>query len=181
MKLASFIGKPRVQRNTSPQHQFGNLVRTNIFWRKMYNTYRTDHTQLVDVWGKWLLTWKWEWFGTFTFRFPVGEWRAQRSWDMLIKEMEAETHDRVHYVRAAEQNRFRGAVPHYHALMLGVRNLNPSSWQRYWGRIGGIARIEPYNPGDKAPFYLSKYAGTPDENIVFSKGIEFARDRRLAA
>jgi len=127
---------------------------------------------VTQAYGEWLQSWCWDWWVTLTFRHQVTPRQAHRIWKWWLHSLEKTVQGKVHYVRATEIQRFRGDIPHYHALLLGVKNEPPSVWEGVWYQCGGLTEIELYNPELGATYYLAKHVHNELGDIIFSKGIE---------
>ena len=130
------------------------------------------NTDIVMAWGEWLRQWKWDWWTTLTFRYPVSSRQAHRLWKRWLHALESEVHGKVHYVRGTELQKFRGDIPHYHALIKGVKGQTPRVWERVWHGIGGLAKIDDYDVHLGASYYLAKYYAMGLGDIILSKGLE---------
>ena len=120
-----------------------------------------------ETYGAWIESLaEWDWFATFTFKYPTSPRTANRLWRRWLHALEKEVNGQVHFVRVLEE----GDNPHYHCVLSGVKEEKPSIWARVWHNIGGIAKIDPYtNSG--AAYYIGKkwYRGC---DVAWSKNIE---------
>lgn len=126
---------------------------------------------LPEVWATFLNQPEWEWslYGHFTFRDTINQQMvhpeyAGKAWDRFIHKLNREifgcryykrASDGVTWARASEDQR-RGAI-HYHAIIGRV----PGEIRRLdlmdrWFEMAGIARIQAYEVGRGAEFYMSK-------------------------
>lgn len=122
-----------------------------------------------EAYGAWIESLaEWDWFATFTFKYPTSPRTANRLWRHWLHSLEKEVNGQVHFVRVLEE----GDNPHYHCLLSGVKEQKPSVWARAWHNIGGIAEIEPYI-GEGAACYIGKKCAQGCE-VAFSKNIEKA-------
>jgi len=81
---------------------------------------------------------------------------------------------RAEFVRFSELQRWRGDVPHFHALMVLPWWLKEFRRDRAWEKafeLAGRSRIEPYDPALGARFYTTKYVAK-GANVVFSPGLD---------
>ena len=128
--------------------------------------------EIARVWGDWLRQWRWEWWATLTFRYPVKPRQGHSLWKRWLHALEGEVKGKIHYVRVTEVQRCRGDIPHYHALLKGTKKEKPEKWQSIWYQFGGFAKIEVYNPSLGATYYVAKYLSSDIGDIIFSKHIE---------
>ena len=80
---------------------------------------------------------------------------------------------RPEYVRFSELSRWRGDVPHFHALMILPWWLQDFPRDRAWEKafsICGQSRIEPFDASRGASYYCTKYI-SKGANVLFSPGI----------
>lgn len=123
-----------------------------------------------EGYGKWIEALaEWDWFATFTFRYPTSPGTANHLWRKhWLHSLEKAVNGQVHFVRVLEE----GDNLHYHCLLSGIKDQKPSVWARAWHNIGGIAKIEPYTSSGAA-YYIGKkgYRGC---EVAFSKNIEKA-------
>ena len=143
--------------------------------------------ELKQAWGKFLTelgdkAGGWDWWVTLTFRerteeevargwTKVGWGYSGRAWDTFVDELGARKglHD-LWWVRGREYQTWRG-VPHFHGLVGGVKDLRRLDMMDWWYAKYGIARIEPYDKGLGAGFYLCKYVTKELGDIQFSQGL----------
>lgn len=112
-----------------------------------------------DAFGEWLSGPEWQWYITLTFRAADVSLRAAdghwQSWlNSLILTCKARGLERPFYFRVTEFQ-VRGAV-HYHALIGGVGNIRRNLFKHLW-EINGFAKIEKYEAGKGANYYVGKY------------------------
>ena len=109
----------------------------------------------------------WDWFATFTFRYPTSAKTANRLWRKhWLRSLEKEVNGQVHFFRVLE----KGDNIHYHCLLSGIKDQKPSVWARAWHNIGGIAKIEPYTSSGGAYYIGKKHSQECD--VAWSKNIE---------
>ena len=130
----------------------------------------SEHANVKRAWGEWLRQWRWDWWVTLTFRYPVSTRQAHRLWKEWIHLLEHSVQSKVHYVRVTEYQRFRGDIPHFHALLLGVREQQPKRWEGTWNNLGGLAKVEPYDVKLGATHYLAKYLINGTGDIILGVG-----------
>jgi hypothetical protein len=75
------------------------------------------------------------------------------------------------WVRGMEYQHWRG-VPHFHALLSGVKDLRRDEAWQWWFKRFGMARILPYDRQLGAGFYLCKYVVKELGDIQFSDGFD---------
>jgi len=126
---------------------------------------------IEEAYGEWFEQLAdWDWFATFTFRYPTSSKTANRLWRKhWLRSLEKEVNGQVHFVRVLEE----GDNTHYHCLLSGVRDQKPSVWERVWHNIGGIAKIDTYIPGGGGAHYLGRKCGRGCHED-YSKNIEKA-------
>jgi hypothetical protein len=139
------------------------------------------YADLRQAWGVWLVelgdrVGGWDWWATLTFRDPpvgkIGVGYAKRAWKAFMEELRAYRGiGEPAWVRGMEYQHWRG-VPHFHALLSGVKHLRRDSAWSWWFKNYGIARILPYDPQLGAGFYLCKYVVKELGEIEFSPNFE---------
>ena len=129
--------------------------------------------EIKKAWGEWIYDLAdWDWYGTFTFRFPVSQEEANHVWRKgWLRPLEKSLNRQVHFVRVLE-NPYDN--PHYHALLAGTSEAGIHEWEDEWYTLKGIAKIEPYNRELGGSWYISKDL-YKDTEVVFSKNIQKAR------
>jgi hypothetical protein len=130
--------------------------------------------------GEWLSEPSWEWYTTHTFKADyVSPKAADRKWyswfnSVRIGAKSAGISPSVYgsaapyYFRVAEYQN-RGTL-HYHALVGGVGDLKRLQFKDYW-EMYGFARVEAYEPGKGANYYVGKYLTKTDGDIRFSHNL----------
>lgn len=134
----------------------------------MQDNNKTSSQKITLAYGDFLKKWSWDWWLTLTFRYPVSQHQAERSWDKWLSALEKTVNDKVHYVRATESQEYRGKVLHYHALLKGTKGQDTIKWENKWFKISGLAKIEPYSEDLGATYYIAKYEHS---ELVFSKNL----------
>ncbi|MBA7554854.1 hypothetical protein ES705_47490 [subsurface metagenome] len=144
--------------------------------------------ELKQVWGNWLTelgdqVGGWDWWATLTFRdrtdaqikrgwTRVGVKHANMAWSAFMNELRAcRGLGEPTWVRGMEYQHWRG-VPHFHALLSGVKNLRRDEAWQWWFKRFGLARILPYDRQLGAGFYLCKYVVKELGDIQFSDGFD---------
>lgn len=131
--------------------------------------------------GEWLGSVPWDWYTTNTFKAdwvsPRAADRAWYSWFNTLR-MAAKAKgytpsvwgkEAPYYFRVAEYQA-RGTL-HYHALIGGVGDIRRLLFKDFW-ELSGQARVEAYEPGKGANFYVGKYLTKADGDIRFSHNVE---------
>ena len=143
---------------------------------------------LKQVWGNWLTELGdqvgcWDWWATLTFRdrtdaqikrgwTRVGVKHANTAWSAFMDELRAcRGLGEPTWVRGMEYQHWRG-VPHFHALLSGVKDLRRDEAWQWWFKRFGMARILPYDRQLGAGFYLCKYVVKELGDIQFSDGFD---------
>jgi hypothetical protein len=152
------------------------------------NSYPQSDYSLKETWGQWLTevgdkAGGWDWWATLTFRDRTADeiargwtkpgWKyTQGAWDTFLEQIEASKgmFGTVPWVRGREYQHWRG-VPHFHALIGGVRDLRRMDWVDWWFEHYGIARILPYDRQLGAGYYICKYTVKEFGDIQFSQGL----------
>ncbi len=102
--------------------------------------------QLVDAYDEWISRYKWDLFGSLTFRCPPSASKADRIFHRWISEMELQdgTED-LRWVRVAERGAY-GDHLHYHVLIGGLRHGSKWPWLLRWLELAGDCSISYYRP-----------------------------------
>ena len=123
---------------------------------------------LFQTWGDWLSEFHWDVYATLTFRDSpkrpnnyVSPQYGDKCFRQYIEALETKQGNRLYWVRVSEVQRAREVI-HYHALLGGISEANTSFLEQTWYELAGIAKVEPYNPEEKAAFYISKSMDTMD-------------------
>ncbi|HAJ57548.1 MAG TPA: hypothetical protein DCL35_07255 [Candidatus Omnitrophica bacterium] len=99
---------------------------------------------MITALGDWIAPHPWSHFVHLTFNGMVTPEGAKKLFERYVLEQGEE----VIFFRAIEWNRF-GDVPHIHALIGNTKELK--NWYH------GIAKVEPYNAGLGARYYICKH------------------------
>jgi len=143
--------------------------------------------ELKQAWGSWLSeigdrVGGWDWWATMTFRptteqqaatgwTKIGTGYANRAWKAFMGELRAcRGLGEPTWVRGMEYQHWRG-VPHFHALLSGVKDLRRDDAWQWWFSKYGINRILPYDRELGAGFYLCKYVTKELGDIQFSENL----------
>ncbi len=89
-----------------------------------------------------------------------------RSLEMACK---ARSLPRPFYFRVTELQ--KREVIHYHSLIGGVGNIRRLLFKDFW-ELHGSARVEKYEPGKGANFYVGKYLTKAASDIRFSHNLK---------
>jgi hypothetical protein len=128
--------------------------------------------------GEWLSSFPWQWYTTHTFKGDyVSPKSADRQWYSWLNSVRVAAHKPMHsifgagavsYFRVTEyQDR---GVLHYHALLGAVGDLRRLSFKDLW-ETSGFARVEAYEPGKGANYYVGKYLVKDSGDIRFSDNL----------
>lgn len=130
--------------------------------------------------GEWLSGPPWGWYTTHTFKqdyvSPKGADRKWYSWFNSVRVgVKAQGYtpsvwgsQAPFYFRVAEYQD-RGTL-HYHALVGGVGDIRRLFFKDLW-ELYGFARVEAYEPGRGANYYVGKYLTKADGDIRFSHNL----------
>jgi len=131
--------------------------------------------------GAWLSVPEWSWFTTHTFRAEyVSRKEADRSWYSWFNSLRVAAKAKgltpscygsraPFYFRVAEYQD-RGTL-HYHALIGNAGDIRRLLFKDLW-ELDGFARVEKYDPGKGANFYVGKYLTKTDTgDIRFSHNL----------
>jgi hypothetical protein len=125
-------------------------------------------SELFNETGNWIKSLSdWQWFATFSYKYPTSSKTANHLWrKRWLYFLEKEVNQQVHFVRTTENE---ADNIHFHCLLSGIGNQNPTTWERAW--LWGIAEIRPYNPERGGAHYIGSKIASGHE-VVFSKNIE---------
>ena len=133
-----------------------------------------------QAFGEMLSVPDWEWYATFTFKLDyVSPKQADKAWyawynsvrvavKAINKAPSAYGPDAPYYFRVTEYQD-RGTL-HYHALIGNVGDLRRLSFKDLW-ECYGFARVEAYEEGKGANFYVGKYLTKTQGDIRFSHNL----------
>jgi hypothetical protein len=129
--------------------------------------YTVSQSSLVSAYGSFFGSWPWDHYATFTFGRKLSESTCLCHWDQFIDSLGRFTHGRVAWVRADERRWSGYASPeialHYHALLKYQNVPAPEDVAALWRSRAGDAKVEPYDAGGGAAWYIAKmfpYEGT---------------------
>ena len=130
--------------------------------------------------GEWLSLPEWQWYTTHTFGADyVSRKAADRSWYAWFNGVRVAAKaegltpscygpQAPYYFRVTEyQDR---GVLHYHSLIGGVGDIRRLTFKDMW-ELNGFARVEKYEPGLGANFYVGKYLTKAEGDIRFSRNL----------
>ena len=134
--------------------------------------YSVDQSSLVSAYGQFFSAWPWDHYATLTFARQLSESTCLRHWNEFTDSLGRLTHGRVAWVRADERRWSGYASPeiplHYHAL-LKYRNVpDPEDVAGLWKARSGDAKVEIYDAGGGAAFYIVKMF--PYEGMNYDMG-----------
>jgi hypothetical protein len=114
--------------------------------------------ELIESYHEWLSGFKWNWFGTLTFRGfpPVG--KARRCFDSWINELEHKYgQNDFRWFRVTERG-ITGSNIHFHVLIGGLRLCSGSRYlaMSRWQQLAGEANITSFVPHKNGIFYILK-------------------------
>jgi len=130
--------------------------------------------------GEWLSLPAWDWYTTHTFKADyVSQKEADRAWYIWFNGLRTTAKAAgltpsiwgklaPFYFRVAEYQD-RGTL-HFHALIGGVGDIRRLLFKDIWEQYG-FARVEAYEPGKGANFYVGKYLNKADGDIRFSHNL----------
>lgn len=138
-------------------------------------------TNLQQSYGEFLSQFPWDWYGTLTFRDKVSSHIAFKLFNKWKVRLKKATNHRIDCALVIEPTRLRNGVPHLHVLISGAKNEKPYIWEQRWYVIGGLAKIEPYDPEQGASYYLGNKMADGKAAAIFSKRLsEMAKHNNLA-
>ncbi|GAI66549.1 unnamed protein product [marine sediment metagenome] len=130
--------------------------------------------------GAWLSVPEWSWFTTHTFRAEyVSRQQADRHWYSWFNSLRVAAKAKgltpscygsaaPFYFRVTEYQD-RGTI-HYHALIGGAGDIRRLLFKDFW-ELNGYARVEAYEAGKGANYYVGKYLTKTDGDIRFSHNL----------
>jgi len=123
--------------------------------------------------GEWLSRPQWEWYTTHTFRADyVAPKEADRHWqawlNTLTQACRVKGLERPFYFRVTELQD-RGTL-HFHSLIGGVGDIRRLLFKDFW-ELNGFARVEQYEAGKGANYYVGKYLTKEAGDIRFSHNL----------
>jgi hypothetical protein len=147
-------------------------------------TWRTNPEGLMRrakrEFGEWLSLPQWDWFTTHTFKADyVSPREADKAWYSWFNGLRVAAKAKGYtpsvygvaapfYFRATEYQD-RGTL-HFHSLIGGVGDIRRLLFKDLW-ELSGFARVEKYDPGKGANFYVGKYLTKSEGDIRFSHNL----------
>ena len=140
--------------------------------------YLTPRSALGQAWGNYLSGLaRWDWWVTLTFRDPPPDPRtpgwtrpgwawAKKGWREAKGRLPGPALGEPWWVRGFEIQHWRGA-PHIHALVGGLASRRYAEFGTWWWEAYGLCKVEEYDPGKGAGFYLCKYVTKALADIEF--------------
>lgn len=134
-----------------------------------------------EAFGEWLSRPEWQWYTTHTFRADyVSRKAADRAWYGWFNALRISAkakgltpsvygQDSPFYFRATEYQEDRQVI-HFHSLIGQVGDIRRLTFKDYW-ELHGFARVEKYDPGLGANFYVGKYITKDNGDIRFSHNL----------
>ena len=118
--------------------------------------------ELVDAFAEWLSRWEWDYWVTLTHRFPQSEFTSRKVVESWLRAMSEGTRTLNSWPISAAlfQERHKSGLPHWHGLLRLPKHLVSATgaWGSWFGlKNGGRAKVESYDSGRGASFYLAKY------------------------
>lgn len=145
---------------------------TSKEWHSQYSTIQAK--QAREAFGEWLSKPPWEWYVTLTFRDEyVPHNTADKHYYAWMRSLQMACNvkglPRPFYYRCTEPQQ-RGTL-HFHSLIGGVGDVRRLLFKDFW-ELNGFARVEKYDAGKGANFYVGKYLNKPDSDIKFSHNLK---------
>ena len=146
--------------------------------------YSVNQSSLVSAYGQFFGAWPWDHYATLTFARQLSESTSIRHWNDFINSLGRLTHGRVAWVRADER-RWSGLasseIPlHYHALLKYQYVPAIEDVAGLWKARAGDARVEAYNCGGGAAFYIAKMFPYEDSGYDMGGLEHFGRSQESA-
>jgi hypothetical protein len=157
--------------------------------REVLMAWRTDPAGLMRratrAFGGWLSLPEWDWYTTHTFKAEyVSPRAADEHWYAWFNSLRVTAKAKgltpsiygaaaPFYFRVTEYQD-RGTL-HYHALIGGVGDTRRLLFKDLW-EPSGFARVEAYEPGKGANYYVGKYLTKADGDIRFSHNLRLTID-----
>lgn len=136
----------------------------------------------TDEFGAFLSRPQWDWFTTHTFKADyVSPKEADRhyfAWlNSLCLAARVRGYERPFWFRGTEYQELRGTnTRHFHSLIGGVGDIRRLLFKDFW-ELHGFARVEAYEPGRGANFYVGKYLTKTAADIRFSHNLKHELER----
>lgn len=136
----------------------------------------------TDEFGAFLSRPQWDWFTTHTFKADyVSPKEADRhyfAWlNSLVLAARVKHYERPFWFRGTEYQELRGTnTRHFHTLIGGVGDIRRLLFKDFW-ELHGFARVEAYEPGRGANYYVGKYLTKSAADIKFSHNLKHELER----
>ena len=122
-------------------------------------------------WGTFLLGYRWNIYGTFTYAKPIGQVGAEATMKQFAERYEKALKSPVSWFGALE-HRVSGAgmsgIPfHWHLLAASERPGMASVAEALWRDRFGMAQVGHYDPAQNGAYYVAKLASRPDGVFLF--------------
>ena len=141
--------------------------------------YSVSQSSLVSAYGQFFGAWPWDHYATLTFGRRLSDSTCIRHWDDFINSLGRLTRGRVAWVRADEQRWSGHASPeiplHYHALLKYQHVPAPDEVAGLWRSRAGDAKVEAYDAGGGAAYYIAKMFPYEDTRYDLGGLEHFAR------
>lgn len=124
--------------------------------------------------GDWLSGFEWDWYTTHTFRSEyVSPREADRHWYSWLNSLRLSAQiahlPAPFYFRVVEYQD-RGTL-HYHSLIGNCGDIRRLTFKDYW-ELFGFGRVEKYEAGKGANYYVGKYLTKADGDIRWSHNLK---------
>ncbi len=138
--------------------------------------------QARDEFGAWLSLPPWDWYTTHTFKADyVSQKQSDKAWYSWFNGVRASAKakgytpslygDKAPFYFRVVEYQSRGTL-HFHSLIGGVGDIRRLLHKDMWEQEG-FARVEKYDPGRGANFYVGKYLTKVDSGeIRFSDNLK---------
>ena len=144
--------------------------------------YSVDQSSLVSAYGDFFGAWPWDHYATLTFARNLSDSTCLRHWDEFVDSLGRVTHGRVAWVRADERRWSGCASPeiplHYHALLKYKHVPAADEVAGLWRSRAGDAKVEAYNCGGGAAYYVAKMFPYEDTRYDLGGLEHFARPQK---
>lgn len=128
-------------------------------------------TNLHQPYGEFLNKFHWDWYCTLTFRNQVSSRMAFKRFNNWKIQLKKATNQRIDYAMVIEHTYTRIDIPHLHLFLAGAGREKPYIWEKRWYAMGGLAKIEPYDPKQGASYYLGSKIASGMVDVIFSRSL----------
>jgi hypothetical protein len=143
--------------------------------------YSAQQSNLVSAYGDFISQWPWDHYATLTFGRKLSQASCLRHWDEFIDSLGRNTRGRVGWIRADERRWSGYASPeiplHFHALLKYQHVPAPDEVAGLWRSRAGDAKVEAYNCGGGAAYYIAKMFPYEDTRYDMGGLEHFARSQ----